>query len=243
MRAGGITAAAASLVALALAGCMPVPTVVGRAAAVLPEGKSRESFGGGFVACDMSPGEAVRKDVRWHEDVTMPCGHASFAFGLGQGLEVSGLLTNGQTSGVLRWQPIGAADTCIPASAFPLDISVEVGASMWGAALIFPVMPLADAHVGVNISLAGRTVAPYLSCRRHVVKTSWWDDARGTYDSTRFGQWMFFLGVEFRGSQIGGDTRMAVEAFYGRSDGMDPAPHGLAAEVWGVNVVVGRIAW
>ncbi|MHC4250055.1 MAG: hypothetical protein ACYS9X_13080 [Planctomycetota bacterium] len=243
MRAGRVTAAAGGLAALALAGCMPVPTVLGRTAAVLPEGKFRESFGGGFVAFDASGGAQLPDDASEGGDVIMPYGHASYAFGLGRDLEFSGGLTNGQGFIVFRWQPVGVADTYASASSFPLDISVEVGASIWGAAVVAPVIPFMDAHVGVNASLPGRTVTPYLSCRRHAVRYSYWNDTRGIYDSTRFGQWMFFLGVEFRGAPFGRDRRMAVEAFYGRSDDMDPAPDGLAAEVWGVNVVVGRIKW
>ncbi len=250
--AGPAALVLAAILSVALAGCVPVPTVVGRPAAVLRKDATRINVGGGLVDCDVTTTQTM-PDVETLHDKAWGYGHASVEFGLGKRFGLQGGMNNGQGYLVLRYQPVGYPAEQAYRRRFPVDLSLECGASTWiaMAAIPFvPYIPYGDAHVGVNVSIPMGGFTPYASFRRHRVSHTFYDPdpeappTEGGYPENSFRQDMYFVGVEFKiGDSWFRDHRLVIEYFWGESTEPASGYYGESTRVRGLNVIVGVLEW
>lgn len=222
----------AAALALALAGCWPVPSVVGRAAGVLPAGRSIESRGGGGCYFDWETAEDGESN-----DGGLGYYHWSRTEHVRSGIDWQYGLNNTQGFAVARLGTPAERHGFVPA------VSIETGSSIsWAPTVGFP---LADIHLGVNISAAFGQVAPYFSWRHHWGREAYWwqpeeeEDGGGEYRRDYFQHHMFFLGVEIR-TPAARRPNVAVEVFHGqRPSSDDPDPY----DTWGLNVILRSAEW
>jgi len=215
-------------------GCLPVPTVVGRPAAVVPRdvGSSVvECFGGALLSIQSKDIEAGDR-----ETLTLPGVHGGAIWGLGHGTDVSFAINNEiQGAVILRQQVLGRPEGYDPPGGRrgpAVDASLEAG--LGGTWLIDAL--LTDVHLGVNVSFPCPRVTPYVSYRHHWVSHPVWTDDNG-YEIDKYRQEMIWLGFDFpRVGVVGG--RAAVEVFYGWPH--RPQRHEIANEYWnwGVNFIL-----
>ncbi len=209
---------------LALAGCIPIQSVVGRPASVMAEGEERGSFGIGGVWFERE--DADERDLS--AGIFFP--YLSYAQGVGRGFdfEVGGWFVgadSGDGAGhlcfLLRRQILGEPYVMEAENQLrtrPLDLSIEAGASVSG---VSNAEGWADAHLGLNASVPlpwGAT--PYVSYRYH------W----GAFDRP-FEVQMLFVGVEFTRADWG---RVCAEIFHGYPPDYD---RGSIWRTWGCNLL------
>lgn len=255
---------------LALPACMPVSSVVGRSAAVLPEGVTCESLGGGgFYVWGEQWEESAGTESLQERDLGTASLHFAYTKGLGRraDVQVGGTIPftlyispreheedeeewldeeeeeedEDETTlvlpvpigielfGVLRYQVVGSPfDPGLwppDMSAFPLDMSVEIGGAA-GAAQ-------ADCHAGVNVSLRGGRINPYVSYRYHL------GTARRDDVTAAFRHHMVYVGIEGpAGGEGNGPGTLAIELFYGWAPYDEPSPDRSAWKTGGINIIV-----
>ncbi|MHC4201124.1 MAG: hypothetical protein ACYSU0_14120 [Planctomycetota bacterium] len=216
----------AAVLALALAGCWPVPSVVGRAAGVLPAGRSIESRGGGGCYFgDESPADGESNDGGYGYY------HWSWTESVWSGIDTRCGFNNAQAFAVARLGTPAERYGFVPA------VSIEAGGSM---SFLY-----ADAHLGLNVSAAFGQVAPYFSWRHHWGRHTYrWEpeeeeDGVAEYRTDYFRHHMFFLGVEIR-RPAARRPNIAVEVFHGRRPGSDDPD---TYDTWGLNVILRSAEW
>ena len=228
LRRVGLLAPALPFLAAALAGCVPVGSVVGRPAAVMAEGEQRGSFGLGGVLFERSSFD--------EEDFSLPAfyPYLSYAVGVGNGFdfEVAGWLIGAEDAGgaghlnlILRNQILGepyVMEAEGQVRTRPLDLSVEAGAAASFGVTDTDAIGWADVHLGANASVPlpwGAT--PYFSYRFH-----WGATPAGPIQIQ-----MLFAGIEFTREGWG---RVCVEMFHGY-----PASYELQNlwRTWGCNLL------
>ena len=155
--------------------------------------------------------------------------------GLGDRKEISfGMAYLLQGMGAVRYQFLGEPYGFEPrqgGSRFPVDASIEVGASVSYTFIYF-----ADIYFGFNLSVPVGRVTPYFSYRLHW----YWVDPYELYGGDHWSspQQMFFAGLDY----LKPDQRraIAVELFYGRPPDMTPEGDVRVSETVGLNVIFRR---
>ncbi len=243
--------------ALAVGGCLSVPSVAGRTAAVVPEGREFLVMGGGVASTgyeDVSTGETGT-------DLTaVP--HFSLMLGLGDGFDCQFGANGFQGIVVVRYQLAGEPLSDTPPSSRGMDVSIEAGTSVSSSATVarLEIGP-ADFHLGLNVSFPGGNVVPYVTYRHHWANGSYWKWEEwfnldrwidpdtlephlpswpsGVEESEDFEQEMIFVGVEFP-SPGGGASRVAIEIFHGRPSFLGAEGTKKTGKVYGLNVIFSR---
>jgi hypothetical protein len=243
-------AACVVLLFLPLSGCLNVPSVAGRTAAVLPGGSEHLVMGagvGGVAFEDSATGDSGT-DV-----VAVP--HFSLMLGLGDRFDCQMGANGFQGFLVLRRQIAG--DLQGKASRSRFDASLEVGASVSSSAT-FRALRIGpyDVHLGVNLSFPGRSVVPYVTYRYHWASRSYWEWGEwltpqnwvslppswpsGVEEGESFRQEMLFVGVEFPAPSSAG-AFAAVEIYFGRPSRLGRIGAKKTEEVAGINVVISHL--
>ena len=132
--------------ALALFGCIPVPSVVGRPAAVVPQGTKTVNIGGGGFYEELENQEGA-------DAYCLGYYHTSSTVGLPHDCDLTlGCSNVLQGFATLRCQVLGRPEAGLTTGTTSLDSSVEVG-----AAITIPLEAYTlSGHVGINVSLSGQ---------------------------------------------------------------------------------------
>ncbi len=213
---------------LACLGCVPVATMVGRPAAVLPRSGVRagHSLGGMSLEQETASGSEILGGPELYF-------HYSRGLGARADVQVGGMVAIAEGGEFaefwsdVRLQLLGSPYEERPepgAPSSPFDLSVEAGLG----GVTHPLGLFTNTYAGVNASFPRPGATPYLSYRR-----PWGRFDPDPGEAGRFGVDAVFLGVE-----LGRPRRAAaVEVFaalpVGRSGGMDGT-----WRVWGVNLVL-----
>ncbi len=230
--------------AVAPLGCVAMPNVVGRPAAVLPLGEERASIalGARYYEGKDASGQVIDEyglpaiyvigeyglGARWDSQV----GFMGMVIPLGDNAAIAG----GHIFNILRYQLLGRAEGD-PPIAGPPDLSVEVGvgttfiAATAGSGESVSVEAQAtfagSAHVGANLSIQLERWTPYVSYRRY------W----GTADDGTTGEYeMDWVLVGVRFPDVGDD--LAFEFFHGWPTSRRLTDDDRAYHSWGFNVVI-----
>jgi hypothetical protein len=225
---------------VALAGCYPAPTIVGRGANVMDEGEGMGGFGAGLTVWNWETIEPEKDEGT----LGLPYVTLRGAGGIGHRMDVEIAWTNFvQVEATLRYQPFGPMDRLDRARnrIFPPVFSIEVGG-------FTSANPFADSaetdteeesdeqddrylhaggHVGVNASFTVGPLTIYAAYRHHAVYYSNTQDEFFEHQTYHAGlEWLNFM-----------HGRFVVEAFYGRSPHLFPEDDEVARESFGVNVI------
>lgn len=212
-----------------LSACVPVPTVMGRPAAVPGKGRSYASVGGGLVLYDWPQG-SVPESLGLSEDYR-PYYHLSWTYGLSDNFEMRAGVNNAQILAELRMQIAGESES-ERSSYYAPDIAIECGFSIWpyigdNISTVF-----SDAHIGASISLAREFITPYAAVRMHIVGPDF------PYGDTTFDMPVYYFGAEID-TRVGGRERAVVEMFYSKNYSEPGAPD----NIWGANVILRGFRW
>ena len=226
---------AACSIGLLIVGCVPVQSVLGRPAAVLPKGETWAYRGPGGIRFDWEAIDEVAGDGSLESNISgLPYYFIGGTGGLDKDTEYSvAVVLPSQVMASIRHQFLGEPFGFTPPqgeSRFLVDASIEAGASLY--------IPLvanaswADVYLGVNVSVPMSKVTPYLTYRYH------WNWANGEDYHWSSQQHMFFVGLDFLKREQ--RRAIAVELFYGRPPDMTPEGDVVVYETVGINVIFRR---